>query len=74
MQELERVEHAPLAQRLLEEAFVHIQADEELVGGGIGRDEPDAITDDQRGDAPREEPPVSGDQGVPLLVVNGFLS
>jgi hypothetical protein len=66
-------EDSPLAQRVFEEALVHIQADEELVGGSVRRDEPDAITDDERGDATRDDPAVSEDQLVPLVMVDGLL-
>src|SRR5262249_49225277 len=57
---------SPGAQRLLQEVLVAVQANQELIGRSVGNDEPDAIADDERGDAPREATTVSEDQLVAL--------
>src|SRR5262244_2734989 len=46
----DRSQNAPLPQRVLEEAFVHIEPDEELVRRSIALDEPRAISDERSGD------------------------
>src|SRR5207244_10758078 len=53
LQRLERDEQQggedpPLRERLLEELLVDVEADEVLVGGGVGPHEPHAVPDDGR--------------------------
>ena len=60
---------SPLAKRRLEKDPVQIEADQELVGGGIGEDEPDAVADDDDGDpSPDEAPASSGGQLAPPVM------
>src|SRR5262249_57449414 len=49
----------PLPKRLVEEVFIDVQADQELVGRGVCNDEPDAIADNQPRDTAPDSPPIS---------------
>src|SRR5262249_17344481 len=55
-EEDERRQDPPLAQHLLEEVFVDVQADQELVDGGIRRHEPEDGAADGRSDKNPDDP------------------
>src|SRR3984893_12197963 len=55
-------ENSPLRERLLEELLVDVEANEVLVGGGVGPHEPDAVPDDGRAHQRREGPAGAGGQ------------
>jgi len=54
----------PLAKGLLEKVFVTIETDQEPVRRSVGEDQPDAVPEDDRGEAanPDDAPAALGDQ------------
>src|SRR6266478_3408819 len=59
----------PLAKRLLEEALLTVETNQESVRRGVSEDEPDAVTDDDSGDdSPDGAPAAPADQLTPPIV------